>query len=246
MTSSGSAGPGVGVLTDFLAARVAHVHAIELDRRLALPLEHLLTERANVSLVWGDAVDANPALLEPLPTKLISNLPYNVAAPIIAETLQHVPSITTICVMVQREMADRFAAPVGSASYGALSVLIQAVCVRTGMHKVGRGVFAPPPNVDSALVAFERRPAGEGVPTPEEVPAFASFVKSSFGLRRKTLGNNLSATEVATRAEVVTALEAIGLKAAARPQELAPAQFVGVLPRTGCLTAPDRACQRCA
>src|SRR5919204_31035 len=135
-------GPGLGVLTVFLADRVSSVHAIELDRTLELGLREVL------------AVDL--AALEPTPNKLVANLPYNVATPLVAESLDRLPGLHFWCVMVQREVADRFFAEPGTKAYGAVSVLVQLVAERTGFHPVSRNVFRPRPNVDSALVAFRR------------------------------------------------------------------------------------------
>lgn len=215
-------GVGVGVLTDFLAERVRHVHGVEVDRRLEPAVDALLTRHSNVGIMWQDAVSVEPHRLQPVPNKLVSNLPYHVSAPIVAEALQHAAGIVRYCVMVQREVADRFFAPVGSSNYGAVSVLVQAMSERTGTHHVSRRVFAPPPNVDSSLVAFRRRGTDE---LPADPVSFAVFVKAAFAQRRKTLANNL-APHVGGREAVVDAVAQLGLKPAARPQELSPPQFV--------------------
>ena len=105
-------GPGLGVLTNYLADRVAHVHAVELDRSLEPPLRKALGGRESVELHFGDALRLDLAALEPTPTKLVSNLPYNIATPLIVESLDGLPNIELWCVMVQREVADRlFAQP---------------------------------------------------------------------------------------------------------------------------------------
>ncbi len=98
-------GPGLGVLTDYLAERVARVHAVELDRSLETPLRERLAARSNVELHFGDAMRLDLAALEP--TKFVSNLPYNVATPLIVESLDRLPSVGHWTVMVQREVADR-------------------------------------------------------------------------------------------------------------------------------------------
>jgi 16S rRNA (adenine1518-N6/adenine1519-N6)-dimethyltransferase len=150
-------GPGLGVLTRYLADRVDRVHAVELDRALEPHLAAALEGRANVHLLFGDALRLDLTTLEPPPTKLVANLPYNVATPIVVESLDGLPSVERWCVMVQREVADRFVAAPGTKSYGAVSVLIQLVTERVGFHPVARTVFRPPPNVDSALVAAAAR-----------------------------------------------------------------------------------------
>ena len=150
-------GPGLGVLTRYLAQHVAHVHAVELDRSLEPHLAELASE-PNVDVHWGDALALDVAAFRPAPTKLVANLPYNVATPIVAESLAGLPSLELWCVMVQREVADRFFAEPSTKAYGAVSVLVQLAARRTGFHPVARTVFRPPPNVDSALVAFRRLP----------------------------------------------------------------------------------------
>ena len=152
-------GPGLGVLTTFLADRVQHVHAVELDRSLDGELRAVLADRSNVAVVFADAMAVDIGLLDPPPMKLVANLPYNVATPLVAESLTAGGPIESWCVMVQREVAERFFAQPGTKAYGAVSVLVRLHARRTGFHPVSRTVFRPPPNVDSALVAFERIPA---------------------------------------------------------------------------------------
>ena len=212
-------GPGLGVLTQTLAERCTYVHAIELDRRLEPSLRELAAA-PNVSLHWGDALRLDLSQLDPVPTKLVANLPYNVATPIVAESLDGLPSIDSWCVMVQREVADRFFAVPSTKAYGAVSVLIQLAAVRTGFHPVSRSVFRPPPNVDSALVAFHRIPLPDGFATIRRV------VEGAFAHRRKTLANSLELAGVASRASVAAALETLDLDPAVRAEALLPPVFV--------------------
>ncbi len=152
-------GPGLGALTTLLAQRCAHVHAVELDRRLEAELAEL-AGLPNVSLHWGDALRLDLAAFEPGPTKLVANLPYNVATPIVAESLTGLPTVELWCVMVQREVADRFFASPSTKAYGAVSVLIQLAAVRTGFHPVARTVFGPRPTstrLSSRSVALRSR-----------------------------------------------------------------------------------------
>jgi 16S rRNA (adenine1518-N6/adenine1519-N6)-dimethyltransferase len=209
-------GPGLGVLTRFLAERVAHVHAVEIDRRLEPELRDL--PRATVH--WGDALRLDVAALRPPPTKLVSNLPYNVATPLVVESLA-LPQLDTWCVMVQREVADRFFASPSTKAYGAVSVLVQLAAERTGFHPVSREVFRPRPNVDSALVAFRRV-------APAAAPGLKRLVEATFGHRRKTLANALALAGLASREDAVAALAAIGRDAAVRAEALAPPEFVAL------------------
>jgi 16S rRNA (adenine1518-N6/adenine1519-N6)-dimethyltransferase len=215
-------GPGLGVLTSYLAERVARVHAIELDRSLGPALEERLAAHTNVELHFGDALELDLAALDPPAGKLVSNLPYNVATPIVVESLDRLPRVDLWCVMVQREAADRFFAEPGTKAYGAVSVLVQLAAERTGFHPVSRTVFRPRPNVDSALVAFRRRPL------PPDFPAIKRVVTAAFAHRRKLLANSLELSGVETRAQAAAALEAIGRYPGARAEELAPLEFVSL------------------
>jgi 16S rRNA (adenine1518-N6/adenine1519-N6)-dimethyltransferase len=209
-------GPGLGVLTRFLADRVGFVHAVEIDRSLGAHLPRL----PNVEIEFGDALALDLASLEPPPRKLVSNLPYNIATPIVVESLDGLPAVQSWCVMVQREVADRFFARPGTKAYGAVSALIQLAAERTGFHPVSRTVFRPPPNVDSALVAFRRKAL------PERFAELKRLVEASFAHRRKTLPNSLELAGVATRAQAAEALAGLGRAATTRAEELAPEEFV--------------------
>jgi 16S rRNA (adenine1518-N6/adenine1519-N6)-dimethyltransferase len=213
-------GPGLGVLTTYLADRVRRVHAIELDRGLEPALDDALDGRSNVTLVFGDALRLDLGELDPQPSKLVANLPYNIATPLVAETLAGAPALRSWCVMVQREVADRFFADPGTKAYGAVSVLVRLHARRTGFHAVSRTVFRPPPNVDSALVAFQR------VAAPPNAERVRRVVVGAFGHRRKTLANALSLAGVASREHAVAALEAIGRRPDARAEALEPDEFV--------------------
>ena len=175
-------GPGLGVLTRYLAQRVAHVHAVELDASLE---PYLRDAGANVTLHLGDALRLDLAALAPDATKLVANLPYNIATPLLVESLDGLPNIDLWCVMVQREVADRLFAQPRTKAYGAVSVLIQLATERTGFHPVSRTVFRPPPNVDSALVAFRR------TGMPPDYAHVKKIVAAAFAHRRKTLPNSL-------------------------------------------------------
>jgi len=214
-------GAGLGVLTRYLASRVALVHAVEVDRSLEPHLVEALAGAANVRLVFGDALELALGELSPPPGKLVANLPYAIATPLVAESLDGLPGVSRWCVMVQREVADRLVAAPGGKSYGAVSVLVQLTAARTGFHPVARTCFRPRPNVDSALVAFERR--------RDWGPEFARvkrLVQGAFAHRRKTLANSLELSSLATRAEVETALRALGRLENVRAEALAPEEHL--------------------
>jgi 16S rRNA (adenine1518-N6/adenine1519-N6)-dimethyltransferase len=215
-------GPGLGVLTRYLADRVAVVHAIELDRSLEEPLREALGPRENVRLIIGDALALDLPALDPPPAKLVANLPYNIATPLVVESLDGIASLRRWTVMVQREVADRFFATPRTKAYGAVSVLVQLTTRRTGFHPVPPTVFRPRPRVDSAIVAFERRDEAPGLALLRPV------VDAAFAHRRKTLANSAVLAGLAQRADVEAALAEIGRPASARAEELSPQEFVAL------------------
>ena len=186
-----------------------------------ISLEPALTGLQRTTLHWGDALRLDLSALDPPPTKLVSNLPYHVATPIVVESIDRLPSLALWCVMVQREVADRFFAPPGSRAYGAVSVLVQLAAARTGFHPVSREVFRPRPNVDSALVAFRRVAPGID-------PAVKRLVEGAFAHRRKTLVNSLAVALAVPRERAVAALAAGGLQPGVRAEELEPAAFISL------------------
>jgi 16S rRNA (adenine1518-N6/adenine1519-N6)-dimethyltransferase len=213
-------GPGLGALTAYLADRVARVHAVEVDRSLEPSLTQRLAGRPNVDLRFGDALAVDLAELAPDAGKLVSNLPYSIATPLVVESLDGLPNIRSWCVMVQREVADRFFAAPSTKAYGAVSVLVQLVAERTGFHPISRTVFRPQPNVDSALVAFRR------AHVLEEYARIKPIVEGAFAHRRKTLANSLEISGIASREHAVRALAAMDRRASDRAEALAPADFV--------------------
>jgi len=215
-------GPGHGVLTAFLAEHVGLVHAVELDHRLEPHLEERFGGSGHVQLHFADALELDLGALDPPPSKLVANLPYNVATPIVVESLEHLPTVIFWCVMVQREVAERFFASPGTKAYGAVSVLIQLAAERTGSHAVSREVFRPRPNVDSALVAFRRRDTAPPIPWPE----LKRLVEASFAHRRKRLPNSLELAGLVDRVRGEAALSKLDRPPTTRAEELSPPEFV--------------------
>jgi len=215
-------GPGLGVLTTYLADRVRQVYAVELDRSLEPHLTERLAGRSNVQLRFGDALQLDLADVAPAAAKLVANLPYNIATPLVAESLDRLPGIELWCVMVQREVADRFFAEPSTKAYGAVSVLVQLVAQRTGFHPVSRMVFRPRPNVESAIVAFRR------TQLPDDYRWIKRVVEAGFAHRRKRLVNSLELAALTDRARAEVALAAVGLAPNVRAEELVPADFVSL------------------
>ena len=189
---------------------------VELDRALEPHLVDRLHGRDNVRLLFGDALRLDLAALEPVPTKFVANLPYNVATPLIVESLDGLPSVGRWTVMVQREVADRLFARPGTKAYGAVSVPEPSLRHPHGM------VFRPPPNVDSALVAFRR------LHLPRDFTEIKRVVNAAFAHRRKTLPNSLELAGLAPRARSAKALTAIDRDPAVRAEALEPDEFVAL------------------
>jgi 16S rRNA (adenine1518-N6/adenine1519-N6)-dimethyltransferase len=210
-------GAGLGVLTLALARAAARVHAVEIDRRLAPALDEVVGGLANVAVSYEDALRLPLEELRPPPTRLVANLPYAIATPLVLDSLWRLPEVTRWAVMVQRDVADRWLAPPGGRRYGAPSVLVQLSTRPTFRRPVGREVFAPRPRVDSALVALERIAPGAS-------SAVRALVRAAFATRRKTLANALAAAG-AGKEDVARALVRLGHPADARPEHLAPADF---------------------
>ena len=204
-------GPGLGVLTAYLADRVRTVHAVELDRTLEPQLRERIADRANVAVHFGDALRVDLQRLAPGATKLVANLPYNVATPLVVESLDGLPGLRLWCVMVQREVADRFFAEPSTKAYGAVSVLIQLVAERSGFHPVSRNVFRPRPNVESAIVAFRR------TGLPDDFAHVKRVVQASFAHRRKKLANSLELAGLDVRGKTLPNV---------RAEELPPQAFL--------------------
>jgi 16S rRNA (adenine1518-N6/adenine1519-N6)-dimethyltransferase len=211
-------GGGLGVLSEYLAERTAHVHVVEVDRRLEPALRDALDPHTNATLHLADAVKLDLRALEPAPTKVIANLPYGVAAGVILRTIEQLPHAAVWVAMVQREVGERFAARPGTAAYGVPSVLAQLACDVKVLRPIARTVFHPVPNVDSVLLGLTRRG-----PAPD--PRLRALVQQGFAHRRKALARSLSLAPGAPRDErerVRAALDAMGRPADARAESLAP------------------------
>ena len=222
-------GGGLGVLSEYLAPRVGHLHVVEVDRRLEAPLRDALDPFANVDLHLADALDLDFAALDPAPGKVVANLPYGVAATVLLKSIAELPEASLWVAMVQREVADRLAAPAGGKSYGATSVLAQLSCDVRILRKVPRTVFHPAPNVDSALLVLRRT-------APAPPPGLVALVHAGFAHRRKALAGSLALAPGAPgdiRDATRAALERIGQPADARAERLTPRDWTELASELG-------------
>ena len=217
-------GPGLGSLTLALLPHARAVVAVELDPVLAERLPRTVRERLpeladRLTVVHADAMRIDTLPVDP--TALVANLPYNVAVPVVLHLLERFPSLATVLVMVQKEVADRLAAAPGSRVYGVPSVKARWYCAVESAGNVGTSVFWPVPHVDSGLVRMTRHE-----PPPSQAGRTAVFaaVDAAFAQRRKTLRSALAGLAgSATAAE--TALRAAGIDPSLRGEQLDVADF---------------------
>jgi 16S rRNA (adenine1518-N6/adenine1519-N6)-dimethyltransferase len=238
-------GPAAGLLTRPLLERAATVHAVEIDRRFVPGLERLAGTDPRLRLHVGDALRLDLVALDPPPTALVANLPYNIAIPVVMTTIAGLPTLRRWAVMVQRELGDRLFAAPGTKAYAAVSVLAQLACVQERARPVPRSAFRPRPNVESVFLTFVRRPSAEDGSWEldgerlggEDYAAMVRLVRHAFGQRRKQLGTSLPGLGYAREA-VREALDGLGLPSVARPEELSPVLWVRFARSLGALPGP--------
>jgi 16S rRNA (adenine1518-N6/adenine1519-N6)-dimethyltransferase len=216
-------GPGIGTVTEVLAPRVKLVLAIEYDRRLLAILEETLKPFSNVRAVKADALKANfRELLSDVPmcNKMVSNLPYQIAAPLLIKVVGEYPEVKRSVVMLQKEIADRLLARAGSKNFGAFTLKISHFAEAEMVAKVSRKVFIPEPNVDSAVVRLDRRKAPKVKVANEEL--LFDIINAAFEQRRKTIRNALSEATLLdfSRQEVEEALRMAGIDPSKRGEAL--------------------------
>ena len=219
-------GPGLGSLTLGLLEVAKKVIAVEIDPKMAAELESTIARRApgtDFSLVRDDAMKVKQ--LPSAPDALVANLPYNISVPVLLHFLEQFNSIQTGLVLVQAEVAHRLAATPGSKIYGIPSVKLAWYADSALAGNVGRSIFWPVPNVDSALVYFSKRQT----PLGDEALRLATFevADAAFGQRRKTLRQAL-ATWAGSPAQAEATLTKAGVSPQARGEELDVHQFVAI------------------
>ena len=215
-------GPGRGFLTAFLTQRAHLVHALELDPDVLRVLRRAVRGSDNVRVHEGDALRFDYDTLDPLPNRLVANLPYNVASPLVLMLLEEAPYLDTLRFMVQLEVARRMTAGRGIKDYAAYAVLVQLLARARIVHRVSPNVFDPPPRVYSAVVEMERLKKGL---TPAEYGGVKRLVLAVFRSRRKRLINNLPEP---VRGEAPSILRSLGHGPDARAEELTPEDFVAL------------------
>jgi 16S rRNA (adenine1518-N6/adenine1519-N6)-dimethyltransferase len=211
-------GPGLGILTQTLARRVGRVVAVELDRHLAAVLPRLVP--GNVEIVHGDALTIDVAASIGGPYKVVANLPYQITSPFLFRYLSLEPRPALLVVMIQREVAERIAAPAGQLSY--LAVAVQSAARARIVRLVPPGAFFPRPKIESAVIRLD--PLAAPLVPFEQREAFLGVVRAGFTQPRKTLlnslGQGLGQESGWERAGVRALLDTAGIAPERRPQEL--------------------------
>lgn len=230
-------GPGIGTLTLALLQEAAHVTSIEMDSELEQVLAAHAMDHDNFSFIMGDALAVPPTAIAEAsggePTMLVANLPYNVAATIILQFFQTMPSLTRAVVMVQKEVADRIAAVAGTKAYGAYTVKLSLHGEVTGRFEVPPRCFMPAPHVDSAVVRIDRVDALacaglaclESDHAPIDAACVSRVVDAAFAQRRKTIRNSMSSNGF-DKAALDVAFEACGIAPTARAEALTTDEFI--------------------
>jgi 16S rRNA (adenine1518-N6/adenine1519-N6)-dimethyltransferase len=224
-------GPGIGALTEGLAAQAKQVIAVELDQRLVTVLQELFAEQPNVDIIHADALKLDFAALiaERFATcaqvHIVANLPYYITSPIIVKLLESKLPLTNIVIMIQKEVADRLLATPNSKMYGSLSVFAQYFSEPSKVIHVPSHVFVPRPKVDSTVLklALRQQPA---VQVADEL-FFFQVVRAAFAKRRKTLLNSLSSSLpfAINKAELTELLQAVGIDPSCRGETLSMDDF---------------------
>jgi len=238
-------GPGLGFLTRGLLDGGAAVTAVELDRGLAGFLRSEFEpeiETGRLRLIEGDALDQDLTRLVDAPYDVVANLPYHITSPILHRLLGETPRPERLVLMVQREVAERIAAPPGRMSY--LSVFVQYHARVRIAFTVPGTAFEPEPAVDSAVIVVEPYPGDDRLPDAEAEDALWRLVQAAFRERRKMLHNVLSRQLPVEPARVAAALETAGIDPNRRPQTVAVGEWLALLAAIGEIGEDNRGRRR--
>ncbi|WP_339230750.1 16S rRNA (adenine(1518)-N(6)/adenine(1519)-N(6))-dimethyltransferase RsmA [Oceanobacillus sp. FSL K6-2867] len=224
-------GPGMGALTEQLAIHSDKVVAFEIDQRLLPILKDTLQDYSNVEIIHQDILEADVESVirtqfKPnQPIHVVANLPYYITTPILMKLVRDRLPVTSLTVMIQKEVAERMAAKPNSKSYGSLTIAVQYYTEASVVMTVPKSVFMPQPNVDSSILQLVIRDKPPVEVADEDF--FFELVQASFAQRRKTLRNNLSSffKEQHTKDEITAILDTAGIDGARRGESLDMEEF---------------------
>lgn len=228
-------GPGIGALTEQLAQAAGEILALEIDQDLIPVLKEVLSPYDNVKVINQDVLQANlPELIKKefkypsRPIKVVANLPYYITSPILMNLLASPVEWATICVMMQKEVAQRLTAKPGTKQYGALTLAIEYQMQAKIAFDVSRKVFVPAPNVDSAIVVLT--PRTNPLPVqPFDKQKLFGFIRGCFAHRRKSLWNNLQSVigkDPVVKEKMTAVLTQLDISPQIRPEKLTLEQFI--------------------
>ena len=227
-------GTGFGVLTAELARRAKKVVAVEIDQSLLPVLNETLAEFDNIKIINNDILKVDLVSLlkeefDGMEVFVCANLPYYITSPILMHLLEQRLPISAITVMVQKEAADRLCAPMGSRDCSAITFAVRYYTEPKLLFNVSRGSFMPAPNVDSAVIRLDlKKERPDGIITDEEEKFLFALVKAAFSQRRKTLPNPLSSGLKLPKAQIVAAMESVGIAPTSRAENLTLEQYVSL------------------
>jgi len=225
-------GSGIGVLTAMIARTARRVVALEVDRFLVEVLQEELGEFQNVEIVHTDVLQFDFSSVRPGPMpdgsreriKVVGNVPYNLSSQILLRLLDYRECLDRVVLMLQREVAERFAAPPGTKDYGPLSVYVALFTEPTLENRVAAGCFYPKPDVESRVLRLDVR--DEPLCRVDDMDFFRRLVRSAFAKRRKTLLNNLKTSPLPVSLDqIIAALSAIGIDGVRRAETLSVQEF---------------------
>jgi len=220
-------GPGPGEMTLALARLVKHVIAVEIDPKLVEFLKKRLADCPNVEVVRSDILKVDFKRLykkEGHPIKVVANLPYQISTPLLFRFIEAKEAFSTLTLMLQREVAERMAAPSGGKAYGPLSIFVQLFLDVSIRFFIKPSAFFPPPKIESAVVhmVWKEKPRVE----QKDEEWFKKVVKACFGYRRKTLLNALKHSELSLHESAESKMEKAGIDPQRRPETLTIEEFI--------------------
>lgn len=220
-------GAGAGTLTQKLCEGAKKVVSYEIDKNLTEHLRNLESRNTNLKVIIADALKTPIEEIESNFSsnyKIVANLPYYVTSPMIFKFLEQTNRVLSLTVMVQKEVAERFRAKEGTKDYGVSSIMINYGSDVEYLRTVGRKMFTPPPNVDSALIKIT---PNNKKPKANDEKFFVKLVKASFSMRRKTLQNNLLSISI-PKEKTIEALKNISKPETTRAEDLSISEFISL------------------